>query len=259
TPTPNKSPTIQKVEQEKETDAGDFLLEYGTSQKPELFEYEKYLRENKTLEKAVDRLNRSLILPQNVLIKIKECGEANSFYDSSQKQVTLCFEMIQYFEELFRQADSSKTTESYTESEESRKKAFDAMKFVFLHEISHALIDVYQLPITGNEEDAADRLSSIICLEKLGEEGVQSILAIADAFKIEAKRKPFKTRNLADEHLMQEQRAFVSLCMIYGSDPNKYSYIAKKYLPADRTQSCLSEYEKILRSWSGLLEKWQKD
>jgi|GEM_PF-687407 len=251
---PDKTTQIQNStnqENNKERDEGDFLLRYEPAQKPELIEYEKKLRDNKTLEKAVDKLNRSLSLPQDVVIEIKECGEVNSFYDPAKKHVILCFEMLDYFHELFRQ-------EGYDEKE-STKKAFDVMKFVFLHEISHALIDVYQIPITGNEEDAADRLSSIICLERLGEEGFQSVLAAADAFKIEAKHKSFRNRNIKDEHLLQEQRAFISLCMIYGANPDQYSYIAKKYLPADRAQSCLAEYEKILRSWSSLLEKWQKD
>jgi hypothetical protein len=250
-PSPDKITQTQNPINQENNDEGDFLVRYESAQKPEFAEYEKKLRDNKTLEKAVDKLNHSLSLPQDITIKIRECGEANSFYDSAKKQIILCFEMLNYFYELFRQ-------EGYDEKE-STKKAFDAMKFVFLHEISHALIDVYQLPITGNEEDAADRLSSIICLEKLGEEGFQSVLAAADAFKIEAKHKSFRSRSTKDEHLLQEQRAFTSLCMIYGADPDKYSYIAKKYLPSDRAQSCLVEYEKILRSWSSLLEKWQKD
>lgn len=244
-------PEKPSVEDNKSIDEGDFLVQHESAQKEELKKYEKEIRSDKILEKAADKLNRSLSLPQNVLIKTKECGEANSFYDTNKKEVILCFEMIEYFNKLFQQ-------EGYS-SNEAKEKSLDAMKFVFLHEISHALIDVYQLPITGNEEDAADRLSSIICLEKLGEEGVKSVLAAADAFRIEAKNKHFKSRNLLDEHLLQEERAFISLCMIYGSDPNKYSYLTKKYLPADRTQTCFSEYEKVLKGWTTLLEKWRKD
>ena len=37
-----------------------------------------------------------------------------------------------------------------------------AFIFVFFHELGHALIDVYELPITGREEDAVDQLSTWI-------------------------------------------------------------------------------------------------
>lgn len=87
--------------------------------------------------------------------------------------------------------------------------------FVFLHELGHALIDTYQLPVTANEEDEADRCSSYICIEELGQEGVESLLMAADAFAIESKMsKGPDARSMADEHLLKEQRFFNSLCMV---------------------------------------------
>nr|MBA4184350.1 hypothetical protein [Acidobacteriota bacterium] len=138
-------------------------------------------------------------------------------------------------------------------------KMFDAVRFAFLHEIGHALIDTYNLPITGNEEDAADRCSTFINLTELGEDGVNAVLATADAFAIESKGNAPDKRNLADEHLLQEQRFYNSLCMIYGSNTEKYAYILNdNYLPKERAARCPSEYERTVDSWSDLLRKWRK-
>ena len=66
---------------------------------------------------------------------------------------------------------------------------FDAVKFVFLHEIGHALMDAYKLPVTGSEEDAADRCAAFINISELGDEGVRNVMAAAEAFSIESKRR----------------------------------------------------------------------
>jgi hypothetical protein len=136
---------------------------------------------------------------------------------------------------------------------------FDATRFVFLHEIGHALIDTYKLPITANEEDAADRCSSFINLEELGEDGVKAVLAAAEAFQIESRASSNHARNMADEHLLQEQRFYNSLCMLYGSNPNKYPMIVEKgFLPKERAVRCPNEYQRTVESWQSLLEPWRK-
>ena len=139
-------------------------------------------------------------------------------------------------------------------------KMFDAVRFVFLHEIGHALIDTYKLPVTANEEDAADRCSAFINLEELGEDGVQAVLAAAEAFQIESKQTSGRDRNMADEHLLSEQRFYNSLCMLYGSNSEKYaSIVTKGYLPKERAVRCKTEYQRTVESWVILLEPWRKN
>jgi hypothetical protein len=159
---------------------------------------------------------------------------------------------MEHFHKLFRSEGSSER--------EADKKMFDAVRFAFLHELGHALIDAYKLPITGSEEDAADRCSSYICLEEMGEDGISAVLAAADAFHIEAKQSSPSGKDFSDEHLLQEQRFYNTLCMIYGSNTTKYSYfVSQKYLPESRAARCPNEYERMAQSWSELLQKWRKD
>lgn len=236
----------------KKSDNGDFQVEHNEPKTSRFDEYETKIREEKMLEKAADNLNRSLILPHDVAIRTKECGEVNALYDATDRSITVCFELMEHFHKLFRQDGNGET--------ESNRKMFDAVRFAFLHELGHALIDAYKLPITGSEEDAADRLSSYICLEEMGEDGIRAVLAAADAFKIEAQSGTRKNVDLADEHLLQEQRFYNTLCMIYGSDTKKYDYfVSRKYLPENRAARCPNEYERMAQSWSQLLEKWRKD
>ncbi len=227
----------------KKTDEGDFLVEHIAVKNARYIEIDRQVKQEKLLESAADKLNRSLRLPYDISLRTKDCGEINAFYEPGDHSITVCYELMEHFYKLFKGTGKSDRA--------AYDKMFDAVRFAFLHEIGHALIDAYQLPVTGNEEDAADRCSSYICLTELGEEGVRSVLAAADGFSIESKDASPGNRNMADEHLLREQRFYNTLCMIYGSDTEKYSYILKQdYLPHERAVRCPSELERVGQSWS---------
>ncbi|MGI8669072.1 MAG: DUF4344 domain-containing metallopeptidase [Aridibacter sp.] len=236
----------------KEPDKGDFIVRQTSVADPRYESLDRSLKESKVLEKAADKLNRSLSLPHDITLQTKDCGQVNAFYDPQDKSITFCYELMEHFFQLYRSDGDS--------VDEANKRMNEAVTFIFLHELGHALIDSYDLPITANQEDAADRCSSYICIEELGEDGVQAILSAADAFAIESKDRTPNQRSMADEHLLQEQRFFNSLCMVYGSNQGKYSYIVEKgYLPKERAVRCPSEYDQTARAWVKLLEPWRKD
>lgn len=235
----------------KKTDNGDFTVEHIAVQNSRYTEIDKQIKQEKLLEKAADKLNRNLMLPYDIALRTKDCGEVNAFYNPADRSVTVCYELMEHFYKLFKSTGKS--------DDAAYDKMFDAIRFAFLHELGHALIDAYKLPVMGNEEDAADRCSSYICLTELGEEGVRAVLAAADAFAIESKDTSPNSRSMADEHLLQEQRFYNTLCMIYGSDTAKYNYILKEdYLPRERAVRCPSEFERTVQSWSSLFEPWRK-
>jgi Zn-dependent peptidase ImmA (M78 family) len=164
----------------------------------------------------------------------------------------MCYELMEHFYASFRSSGISEK-DAYTQM-------FDAVRFVFLHEIAHAIIDKYKLPIIGNEEDAADRCSAYINLEELGSDGVKAILAAADAFAIESKRTADAKKNMADEHLLGEQRYYNALCMVYGSNASKWEKLVNDgYLPKERAVRCPTEYGKTVDAWSALLGPWRKN
>ncbi len=244
-------PDDKTTDKDKKADAGDFIVEHLGVQNARYNEIDRQVKSEKLLEKAADKLNRALILPHDIQLRTKDCGEVNAFYNPNDPSVTVCYELMEHFFRVFKSAGNS--------DEKAYDKMFDAVRFVFLHEIGHALIDTYKLPIMGNEEDAADRCSSFINLNELGEEGVEAVFAAADAFAIESKHSSADSRSLADEHLLQEQRFYNSLCMIYGSNTAKYSNIVSEgYLPKERAVRCPGEYQKTVDSWVNLLRPWRK-
>ena len=236
----------------KKKDEGDFKVEHLDVQTPRYIEIDRQVKADKLLELAAEKLNRTLILPNDIVLRTKDCKEVNAFYDAGDRSVTMCYELMEHFFRTFKSTNVS-DARAYA-------KMSDAVRFVFLHEIAHALIDQYKLPIAGNEEDAADRCSAYINLKELGDDGVRAVLAAADAFAIESKQSNASKRNMADEHLLKEQRFYNSLCMIYGSNPAKHSKIvSNNYLPKERAVRCQGEYERTVDSWVNLLEPWRKN
>lgn len=252
----NSTPSVQKENArnagDKKTDNGDFLVEHIPVQNARYNEIDRQVKNEKLLERAADKLNRSLMLPYNIVLRTKDCGEANAFYLPEEHSITVCYELMEHFYKLFKSTGIN--------DDAAYDKMFDAIRFAFLHELGHALIDAYKLPILSNEEDAADRCSSYICLTELGDEGVRAVQAGADGFAIESKSSAKDGRSMADEHLLQEQRFYNTLCMVYGSDTTKYEYlVTEDYLPRERAARCPNEYERTVQSWSDLFKPWRKE
>lgn len=242
----------EKLEPGKKKDEGDFIVQHSSVTNPRYESIDRALKDGKVLEKAADKLNRTLSLPNDIVLRTKDCGQVNAYYNPTDRSITFCYELMEHFFKLYKSAGDS--------DKQANESMNDAITFVFLHELGHALIHNYDLPVTANEEDAADRCSAYICIEELGDDGVKAILSAADAFQIESKNRTPDKRSMADEHLLQEQRFFNSLCMVYGSNTVKYSYIVEKgYLPQARAKRCPSEYDKTASAWVKLLEPWRKD
>ncbi|MBA4183501.1 MAG: hypothetical protein H0X49_05750, partial [Acidobacteria bacterium] len=181
TPLKSNPKTNTSETSNKNKDVGDFIVEHLPVENPRYSEFDRQVTEEKLLEKAAAKLNRALILPNDLYLRTKDCGEVNAFYNPNDRSVTVCYELMEHFYKVFKSAGASE--------EKAYDKMFSAVQFVFLHEIGHALIDQYKLPITANEEDAADRCSSYINIEELGEEGVRSVLVAAEAFALESKNR----------------------------------------------------------------------
>jgi hypothetical protein len=249
--TPETQNTPSKTNGDRKKDAGDFIAQHEPVSNSRYAEIDRQIKQEKLLERAADGLNQALILPHDIYLKSKDCGEVNAFYKSDEQSVTVCYELMEQFFHDFKS--------SGYDDKKAYDMMFDATRFVFLHEVGHALIDVYKLPITANEEDAADRCSSFINLEELGDDGVKAVLAAAEAFQIESRASSGHAHNMADEHLLQEQRFYNSLCMLYGSNPDKYPQIVEKgFLPKERAARCPTEYQRTVDSWQSLLEPWRK-
>ena len=130
----------------------------------------------------------------------------------------------------------------------------------FYHELGHAFIHIFNLPITGKEEDAVDQLSTFILTDGT-DEGEKAALDGARAFYLEAKQQNTDIDDLPywDEHSLDLQRFYNIICIVFGQNEKKYSYLVKKgILPEDRAEQCAGEYEQVEKAWTTLLAPYIK-
>ena len=126
---------------------------------------------------------------------------------------------------------------------------------IFYHELGHALVDIEELPIFGQEEDAAD-VFSIFLIDALFEDGAAKDIAYEAAFGFlgEAAERGADIP-WWDVHGPDEQRFYNTVCIFYGADPDSREALAEELgLPEERAETCPEEYDQANESWGAVLE-----
>ncbi|BDU40545.1 DUF4344 domain-containing metallopeptidase [Vibrio nigripulchritudo] len=131
--------------------------------------------------------------------------------------------------------------------------AIDTVLHTLLHELGHAYIADKQIPVLGKEEDAVDNLATIVMIEYV-ENGADAAISAADMFDFETEGQPdhYQLVEYAGEHSFNLQRYFQTLCLVYGSDPEKFAglldEIGKDYRE-EREGYCEYNYNTISTNW----------
>lgn len=243
------------------TPAGKMLL--SAQPFPET-EWSELLKKDQTLEYFVEYVNSSFTLPVNLTLTIRPCEESNAYYQAENRELLFCREL---FEDLYAQAE-----EMGGESKEDVRALYlDAVIFTLYHEFGHAAVDVYDLPITGREEDAADQIATWITLNGVWEEEADGVAASLDAADFFALTGDYETEDVEnardlpfwDSHSLDFQRYYNIVCWTYGFSPQLTEEMLGEevgdVLDAERKESCEDEYALMDRSLTRLLEPHFKE
>jgi Putative metallopeptidase len=200
--------------------------------------------DRQAMQEVAAEMNKVFALPHDVYLSVNNCGVANAFYDPNTKEIIMCTELVKYFEQAF--------AKEFEDKEQAAEAVDDSTMFVFFHELGHALIDIYDLPVTGKEEDAVDQLSTLIVADGSAE-GAASVFNGALSFAI-TDEEELSESAFWDEHSMGRQRFYNIICLLYGQDPKAHKdLVNEEVLPKGRAQRCPSEYQRIEKAWGTLL------
>ncbi|MCA1629665.1 MAG: DUF4344 domain-containing metallopeptidase [Acidobacteria bacterium] len=243
-----RSPESKAVKVE---DRGDFRVSYGGAKKKELAELRQDLLENRVLEETADGLNRTLALPEDVTLSFAECGEISAYYLPDERRVAVCYELVDELYDAFRDGAGA--------DEELDERVVGATVFILFHEVGHALVRVYRLPVTGREEDAVDQLSTYLVTDGTEEGEAAALDAAESLYRDENAGSGEGEPRYWDEHSLDQQRFYNIVCWVYGQNEEKYrSIVEDGVLPAERAARCAEEYAQIERNWTTLLKPYLK-
>ena len=136
----------------------------------------------------------------------------------------------------------------------------DAYLHALLHQVSHALFEMYELRTSGDTEKAVDALTILLIL-RYYENGGDIILNAAELF-VDENRSSGAARGGDDfwsEHQLDQQSYNQAICLVYGSDPQRYSYLRDRseFLQI-RDQECIGEYQRQTNAWFRVLGSFLK-
>jgi Putative metallopeptidase len=195
------------------------------------------------LPQVFTELGRHLKLPRNITIRVQG-GKDGPYYNPANRTIILNHPfsalVLNVFQQEYPKITPHRLGELFAELE----------YFVLFHEVGHALVDQWDLPVVGREEDAVDAFSTIFMTEFVNEG--EFALAGADFFYYLAGTHQLDEVDFADEHSFDKQRAYSIACWVYGSNPTRYGFL-RQFLPVSRRVRCPDEYRKLKKAWFSFL------
>lgn len=200
----------------------------------------KRLQQRRVLEEISQFLS-PLKLPRVLRLRTKTCGQANAYYVPAEWAINLCYEYNEYLDGL---ATRATTTLGFSRGEVIVGGYVDAV----FHELGHALFDIFQIPVYGREEDAADQIAAFVMLQ-FGKEVARTTIKGA-AFTYLNSANPRTRTQFSDEHGTAGQRFFNYVCLGYGGDPEAFKdFLDRGLLPKERAAHCPREYQQVARAF----------
>jgi len=129
-------------------------------------------------------------------------------------------------------------------------------QFILGHELGHAIIRQFNLPLTGMEEDSADGFATFFTVNDK-DTGPNAALGGAVLFDAIGSKKPNLTlEDFSSDHPVILQRVYNFLCCVVGSDPQRWqnSLVTDGYIPEGRALLCRKEWTQLNYGWWTLLE-----
>ncbi|MFF3258354.1 DUF4344 domain-containing metallopeptidase [Streptomyces sp. NPDC002932] len=246
------------------TGTGRIVVTYEKGKTAKDRQAEAFLKKNKVLEGVADYANAIVALPRDVPLRGRSCGTANAFWNPETKDISYCYEFLEALKPVYQKQDTTGTAKQRAAEVDS--DLVGLTNGVLFHELGHGLVAMYDLPITGKEEDAVDQLSTLLLSssdKQHADYAISTINAWGGLAEAETKGK-LPISNYADEHSLSVQRYYNWACWLYGSDPDAYKSVVAApgnpdgVLPQERAAQCPKEFNQIADSWGQLLDPYLK-
>ncbi len=159
-----------------------------------------FAREDGVLDTMVAMVGRRLRMP-GLNFRFQPCGTGNAFYAARPSRVTICAELLYDIENAEKRAGTS----------DAIQLTMDALRFFIAHEVGHAAMSRFDLPITGDEEIAADEFAMWL-LDDAHDRA--AMLAASTVFITRALNEEYTYARATEAHGLDGQRQARMRCWV---------------------------------------------
>jgi len=231
-------------------ESGQMIVTLEDATAPDAIQGRALFEKSGLLGTLAQYINDVFNLPFDIPLVGKQCDEPNAYWNPSEKKMIMCYEWPALALQLFK------------DDPDPEAAALESTTAVFYHELGHMLIDIYDLPVTGREEDVADQLSAFLLLADYSDgtptnpDDIQAARTFATEWGLlSVLGGPLEQEAFADVHTPDEARSYNFQCWIYGSNPKANADIVNDgLLPESRAGGCEEEFAKLSRAWSELID-----
>jgi hypothetical protein len=231
--------------------------------KPENREAVDQIRKSGVLERLADWINERVALPHDMEVKVTDDvpeGVTDQVTQPDGRTIFVTAAWLTETHEILAEMVKDLNREGGPPTVFPKEK-FNAddlnvltNQYILGHEMGHALTRHLMLPLTGFEEDTADGFASFY---NVNEEGSDPVIAAAMFFDEFARKQGDPTmEQFASDHPITQQRVYNFLCLLDGSDPQKWQgpLVDEGYLPKSRAPLCAMEWAQLNYGWWTVLE-----
>ncbi len=213
-------------------------------------EFAAELKSSEVFQDAVDFINDTFRFERPLVLQLG--ADDGPLYDPQKDVIQMPYEFYQQVITLFAQLEPD-------DEVIQKEYAVDTLLHTLFHEYGHAVIDQFDIPVLGREEDAVDGLASVLLIEYY-DNGAEMAINAAELFALESDdRGSLQEEDFWDEHSLDEQRYYSTLCHVVGSDPEQYGELAESAgISEERAESCIFEYQQLVDDWDKLLAPARK-
>ena len=231
----------------EEPTPGSIKISYDLPNTPKLQHAYDMVRERNSLE-LMKEIFSPFRLPEDLYIRMTNCnGVPNAYFfrEDDVPTIRICYEFVHQVYEMM-----PKTTTA--EGISPREALVGQLLFAVAHEFGHAAFDIYNVPVFGRQEDAADQFATYYLLQFGGERAQRLIFGAAYAYHEYIKKVNDKVKvtlpvaAFSSDHGAPEERFYNLVCIAYGYDPKIFAAVVEKdYLPDARAKVCKYEYSNL--------------
>ncbi len=206
------------------------------------------LKKSNWVEGVVKNLQASFSLPRSLIIHFGDGPGPR--YSPERVEIGIPYAFVEEVAKLL--ADRN----AHPDATRMQNDTLDVVEWVLYHELAHAFIDLYNLPVLGREEDAADALATLLVI-RLVENGGHMALTAADLLARIAANLPHAAKtSFWSEHTLDQQRFAQVVCWVYGSDTATFApLIASGALPQRQAWRCPDVFAVMAQGWLRLLDR----